>query len=243
MVLNIAHRGGAGLWPENTLAAFKNASDPVYAVDMIEFDLKPTKDRKVIVFHDKTIDRTTNGEGKAPALDFEYLRGLDAGSWFDVKFQGELIPTLDEALDCIPDHIELNVELKYIDERDSWFEQSVYDILSSHGALDRSLLTARWPLSCDRLKNIDSDINTTVLQKQRTEEEYLDLLIKNELKFAQIRLRSMNQAFIQRLHDNGIQVYIFFSDDEDEMLSFIKMGIDGILTNYPDRLERVMRNL
>ncbi|MHA1167824.1 MAG: glycerophosphodiester phosphodiesterase [Candidatus Hodarchaeales archaeon] len=243
MVKNIAHRGGAGLCPENTLAAFRNASNPVYAVDMIEFDLQPTRDRKIIVMHDKTIDRTTNGEGRAPELDFNYIRGLDAGSWFDPRYLGERIPTLSETLECIPDSIELNVELKFIDEKDNWFEQSVYKILDSHGALDRSLITTRWPLSCDRLLEIDPDIDTTVLQKQRTEEEYIDLLVKKNLKFAQLRLHSMNQDFIERLHDNGIQAFIFFADEETKMLSFIKMGIDGILTNYPDRLERVMRSL
>jgi len=238
---NIAHRGGAGLRPENTLVAFNKAFE--LEADMIEFDLQPTKDSRIIVMHDKTVNRTTNGTGRPPELSFDYIKSLDAGSWFHPGYVGEKVPSLEEALEVIPSGIELNVELKYIDELDNRFERIVYTILEEHGALDRSIITTRWPLTCERLKKIDPSIKTTILQKQRTEEEYLELLSAHGLEYAQVRRHSMNQPFIDRLHDNGIQVFIFYSDEEKEMEEFAKMGVDGILTNYPDRLCKVKRQL
>jgi glycerophosphoryl diester phosphodiesterase len=237
VVKNIAHRGGAGLRPENTLAAFQKATE--LNVDMIEFDLQPTKDFRIIVMHDKTIDRTTNGSGRSPELTFKYVRSLDAGSWFDLEYSGTKIPTLVETLEIIPRTIELNVEMKYIDERDDRFERKVYAILEDQNRIDQSIIAARWLLTCERMRKIDPDIKTMVLQKQRTEEEYLELLLAQGLKFAQLRRHSMNPDFIDLLHDNGIQAYIFYSDEEMEMKKFIKMGIDGILTNYPDRLQKL----
>lgn len=238
---NIAHRGGAGLRPENTLAAFNKASE--LGADMIEFDLQPTKDFRIIVMHDKTINRTTSGMGRPPELSFDYIRSLDAGSWFHPGYAGEKVPSLEETLEVIPSSVELNVELKYIDEQDDRFEHRVYNILEEHGALDRSIITTRWPLTCERFRKIDPSIKTTVLQKQRTEEEYLELLSGQGLEYAQIRRHSMNRPFIDRLHENGIQVFIFYSDEEKEMEEFAKMGVDGILTNYPDRLCKVKRQL
>ncbi|MFW9997948.1 MAG: glycerophosphodiester phosphodiesterase [Candidatus Odinarchaeota archaeon] len=237
MVKNIAHRAGAGLRPENTLAAIQMASE--LNVDMIEFDIQPTKDSKIVLMHDKTVDRTTNGTGKPPELTHAYLMSLDAGSWFHYDFTGEKIPALEEALKIVPTNIELNVELKYFDNKGDWFERRVYSILEENRALKRSIITTRWPMTCERLLKIDSDVKTTVLQKQRTEDEYLALLVNQQLEYAQIRRHSMNQPFIDRLHDNGIQVFIFYSDEEKEMEKFARMGVDGILTNFPDRLCKV----
>ena len=103
MVLNIAHRGGAGLAPENTIACFKQG---ILYADMIEFDVQPTFDHRLVVFHDReNIERTTNGRGRISELYFEYLRSLDAGSWLNSHFQGEKIPTLSEVINFLPSSI------------------------------------------------------------------------------------------------------------------------------------------
>ena len=84
----IAHRGGAGLAPENTIACFKKGF--LYA-DMVELDIQPTKDQYLLVFHDRNgIERTTSGRGKVPDLTYDYLRSLDAGSWFSSKYKNEI---------------------------------------------------------------------------------------------------------------------------------------------------------
>ncbi|MFX0170624.1 MAG: glycerophosphodiester phosphodiesterase, partial [Candidatus Hodarchaeota archaeon] len=92
MVLNIAHRGGAGLAPENTIACFKEG---MKFADMLELDVQPSSDKYLMVFHDRQgIERTTDGKGKIPDLTFNYLNSLDAGSWFHRNYKNERIPTL-----------------------------------------------------------------------------------------------------------------------------------------------------
>jgi len=92
----IAHRGGASMAPENTLAAFKTA-DSIHA-DYYELDVQISLDDSLMIMHDASVDRTTNGTGNIAALTYAQLRMLDAGSWFGAKFTGEKIPTFREAL-------------------------------------------------------------------------------------------------------------------------------------------------
>ena len=106
-----AHRGASGNFPENTIAAFKEAARlPVYGV---EFDVHMTADGELVVIHDESIDRTSNGTGYVKDMSLAELKTYDFGSWFSPDFQGETIPTLSEVLDVFDstDH-KLNIELK-----------------------------------------------------------------------------------------------------------------------------------
>jgi len=105
-----AHRGASNSHPENTLDAFREAIR--LGVQMIEFDVALTRDKQLVLMHDETIDRTTNGKGPVSGKTLAELKKLDAGSWKDKQFQNERIPTLDEALAVIPENIWLNVHLK-----------------------------------------------------------------------------------------------------------------------------------
>jgi len=93
----IAHRGATGYAPENTLPAIKKAIG--LGANYIEIDVHQSKDEAVVVIHDYSVDRTTNGSGKVLDLTLEELKTLDAGSWYDSSFAGTQIPTLDEAID------------------------------------------------------------------------------------------------------------------------------------------------
>ena len=105
-----AHRGASDTHPENTLVAFREAI--ILGTQMIEFDVALTKDKRLVLLHDATLDRTTDGNGPVSEITFDDARKLDAGSWKDKKFKGERIPTLTEALAMMPQNIWLNVHLK-----------------------------------------------------------------------------------------------------------------------------------
>jgi glycerophosphoryl diester phosphodiesterase len=98
-VVNVGHRGLSPGFPENTLAAFQNSID--IGVDMIELDLRGTADGEVVVIHDETVDRTTDGAGVVTEMTLEEIKSLDAGSWFDPSFAGERVPTYEEVLDLV----------------------------------------------------------------------------------------------------------------------------------------------
>ena len=105
----IAHRGDKTHAPENTLAAFKSAAEN--GADAIEFDVKLTADGRIIVLHDPTVNRTTNGLGKISQLPYAAVRELDAGAWFSEEFRGECIPTLDEVFETVGKRLYMNIEL------------------------------------------------------------------------------------------------------------------------------------
>src|ERR1700682_5975434 len=110
-VLNIAHRGGSGTFPENTLSAFRAAIEA--GADMCELDVQLTRDGKVVVIHDDTVERTTDGQGEGAILTLEELQRLDAGALFKEGAQrGERIPTLDEVFELTRGRCGLNIELK-----------------------------------------------------------------------------------------------------------------------------------
>src|SRR5690625_4151804 len=120
-----AHRGSSGTHPENTMAAFKEAVK--VGVDGIEIDVHYTKDDKLAVIHDDTVDRTTNGTGPVRGHTLEELQDLDAGSWFSKKWKHERIPSLQEVLKWMMDHphLVLNIELKYVGLDYVGFEEKV----------------------------------------------------------------------------------------------------------------------
>lgn len=109
-IMVIAHRGFSGQAPENTLASFQKAVE--LGSDMIELDVRFSKDGQVVVIHDDTIDRTTNGRGKVADYTLKELKQFDAGSWFAPQFSGERIPTLKEVLELVKGKVLVNIEIK-----------------------------------------------------------------------------------------------------------------------------------
>lgn len=114
-VYSVAHRGASKHAPENTLASCLKAIE--FGVDFIEMDLRETKDGVIVLMHDKTVDRTTNGKGKVKELTWEHISQLDAGSWFDDEFKGARVPTFREVLKAIKGKAKPDIDLKEADVR------------------------------------------------------------------------------------------------------------------------------
>ena len=133
----IAHRGVSALAPENTLASFQLAAEQ--GVDWVEFDLRLTKDERLIIFHDDTLDRTTNGTGLVHLQTLSQLRGLDAGSWFDKTFKNQRIPEFNAILPrLLALDLKLNIELKIPDHASVTHKKALVRELCA-------LLKNRWP--------------------------------------------------------------------------------------------------
>jgi len=147
-----AHRGASAYAPENTLAAFKLAVRQ--NADGIELDAKLTADNHIVVIHDQTLERTTNGEGKVSDLPLNRLQELDAGGKFDQSFRGERIPTLHEVLEAVGKETFTNIELtNYASPRDS-LPEKVAEIIKQHGLQERILFSSFNPISLRRIHKI-----------------------------------------------------------------------------------------
>jgi glycerophosphoryl diester phosphodiesterase len=225
-ILNIAHRGAKGHLPENTLASFQKAID--LGVDGIELDVHLSKDGKIIVIHDETIDRTTNGKGVVAAHSLEVLKTY----LIDRQFE---IPTLDEVFDLVDRKCLINVELKAGETA-----QPVVDLIEKY------VLEKGWQYTDFLISSFD----WIALEKVRTlhEEIPLGVLTSTNLElavnFAKILkaetihpyFHLLTQENVRKMQDEKLKVFSWTINEFEDLQRIKSFGVDGIITDFPDRL-------
>lgn len=253
----IAHKGASGIAPENTLAAFKLALD--MDVDMIELDVRHTKDEEIVVFHDQTLDRTTNGTGAVHDYTLEELRELDAGSWFDSKYSGEKIPTLKEALDLIDGKCKVLIEIKHMDhphyhdfseklidvirQERNGFEWCIiqsyeHDYLEEAHTYDDRIQTKRVLIGEDSAPLIAFYVETRMHLGRSEKEAQLTTLNPH--------YSTLSPRRVFRMHARGFQVFAYPVNERENMIKMLSMGVDGLITDNPEvamELRTELKNL
>jgi glycerophosphoryl diester phosphodiesterase len=232
-VLNIAHRGASGTFPENTLAAFRAAIEA--GADMCELDVQLTRDGKVVVIHDDTVERTTDGQGAIAALTLDELQRLDAGAKFQSgAHRGARIPTLDEVFDATTGRCGLNIELKA-----AGVEAEVAQIMHAHNAFDASIVSS---FNWDSLKNIQQ-IDFKIRIGLLAEEKPIELMAAAVAMRAYAinpRWDMVDADLCEAAHKSGLKVLTWTVDSDARMRALIEAGVDGIMTNFPARMRQVM---
>jgi glycerophosphoryl diester phosphodiesterase len=236
----IAHRGASGHAPENTLAAFRLAVE--MGARFIETDLQLTRDAKIVAMHDATVDRTTNGRGRVSKMSLVELRGLDAGAKFlsvDGKsHKGERVPTLDEILEFARTAgVSFYLELK---ESQSWgFEQSLIGALRRSGEMNRAIVISFDPDVLATVKRIEPAGTTGFLAEKPTTqliEKAKTLGVEQFLP----RADRITPEQIASAHSANLRVVVWTVNELDDMRTMIAAGVDGIITDYPDRLNELL---
>ena len=232
----IAHRGFSSKYPENTIIAFKKALE--IGVDEIEFDVKITKDGYLVIMHDETVDRTTNGRGKITEMTLGEIKKLDAGSWFSTGYRGTQIPTLEEALENISSMVELNIHAQI----HSLVTKRIVSALIDYGRIKTSYIAID-PTQIPLAREIFPEIRLCSMRYQTDSEKY----IKETEKWKCERLQFQTSAYevtkelVEKAHNLGMFVNVFYADKEKDMIRLIECGADAILTNCPDLLLSVRR--
>jgi glycerophosphoryl diester phosphodiesterase len=228
-VWNIAHRGASGTFPENTLAAFRAAIEA--GAQMCELDVQLSRDRAVVVMHDDTVDRTTDGHGAVADLTLEELKRLDAGARFkDGVPRGERVPTLDEVFEAVAGRCALNVELK-----EAGFEREVAAIMRKwHAAGDSMVSSFDWQ-ALETMRTVDPGIRAGVLAENEPD-KMIDAAVRMRAYSVNPRFDMVTAEFCQRAHQRGLMVLTWTVDVPDLMRYLIDAGVDGIMTNYPERM-------
>ncbi|MHB2020850.1 MAG: glycerophosphodiester phosphodiesterase [Candidatus Xenobia bacterium] len=157
----VGHRGDASLAPENTMASFRAAYD--HGVDMIELDARRTRDGVLVLSHDPTVDRCTNGHGLIRAMTFAQVESLDAGSKFGKAFAGEKIPTLDQALDWAQGRIKVDIHINNDDHEYPGLEQDVVRCVRTHHAEQNVLISSMDRPMIAALKQQNPDLTIGML--------------------------------------------------------------------------------
>jgi glycerophosphoryl diester phosphodiesterase len=232
-VLNIAHRGASGTFPENTLSAFRAAIDA--GADMCELDVQLTRDGAVVVVHDETVDRTTDGKGEVVALTLEEIQRLDAGAKFKGgTVKGERISTLDEVFAATSGKCGLNIELK-----GGGVEAQVAAIMQARNAFADSIVSS---FNWDYLKKIQT-LHFNIRIALLAEEKPVDLMMNAVAMRAHAinpRWDMVTADLCKAAHDRGLKVYTWTVDADARMRALAECGVDGIMTNYPERLRTVV---
>lgn len=242
----IAHRGASAYYPENTLPAFDGAI--VMGADMVEFDVQLTADREVVVFHDKTVSRCTDGKGNLSHYTLASLKKLDAGIRFDKSFKKTTIPTLAEALDICKNRIAANIEIKTEAVSDivaGGIEEKCLKIIECHGMRGHVVFSSFDPRAIMHLKQIDNAVAVAVLFEKklygsRLPSEVLELVNADAFNCSADRF---NKKWLEDIRPKHIPVNIYTVNDEKKMKRFLDMGVNGIFTNKPDVLKKVLADV
>lgn len=230
----IAHRGLSATYPENTLVAFDRALD--LDVDAMEFDVHMTSDGELVVTHDDTVDRCSNGTGAVRNFTFAELRKLDFGAWKAPEFAGTRIPTLCEVLDLVDrkrPELYLCVELK---EDDCECARKVIAELDRRGRLGNCSIISFLPQMLYFVKGLNEKaflhgfIDEPELDKPE-KREYLNLVDR-----IGVSIGNVSAKFSRRLHELGIEVDSWAADTPEQLQKMIDAGVDTFTSNAPDRV-------
>ena len=227
----IAHRGASGHRPENTLAAYALAVE--MRADMIEIDLHLTRDGEVVVAHDAELARL-GGVGEIADASCESIRALDAGG-------GERVPLLSEVLEDFATALPFNLELK-ASTRGAYpgLEQRAVDAALAHGVLDRTLFSSFFDPVLSGLRRCCAAARIGVLVSPRAASGWLDRAAAVDAVAVNFHMRLATGDNIARAHDAGLAVNVYTVDDPAKLERLVAGGVDGIFTNYPDRLRKLL---
>jgi glycerophosphoryl diester phosphodiesterase len=252
--LVMAHRGGAGLWPENTAHAFAGAV--ALGVDVLEMDLHSTADGALVVIHDAAVDRTTNGAGRVNSLTLADLKQLDAGyRWtndggrtYPFRGKGITIPTLGEVLDEFP-RVRLNIDIK---QGQPALATSFCRTLRERGATGRVTVASFSSQTLAEFRRECPEVGTSA----GTDEVFAlasDLQAGRDIAAGKIRFRAvqvpetlggrawLTTELVAAAHRGGIEVHVWTVNDEAGMRRMLALGVDGIMTDYPDKLIALLK--
>ena len=228
----IAHRGDSAYAPENTLSAFQQAA--VKGADAVEFDVKLTSDRQVIVLHDQKVDRTTNGKGDIRALPFAAVKELDAGVQYPGKFPGEKIPSLEEVFETVGRKLFLNIELTNYSSPNDELVSKVTDLVNRHGLQGRVLFSSFFAHNLQKARRFLPEVPRGLLTMPgvlgiwgRTIGWRADFAALNPFR-TDVNLRLVNQ-----IHKAGKLINVWTVTVKPDIERMVDICVDGIITDDP----------
>lgn len=230
-VLNIAHRGASGSFPENTLAAFRAAIEA--GAEMCELDVQLTRDGAMVVIHDDTVDRTTDGTGAVASMTLAEIKRLDAGAKFDPRFTGERIPTLQEVFDLVEGGCALNIEIK-----SDGLESKVSELVGARKAFGWTLISSFDWTALARIRHIAPEMRVGLLAS-RWPARLIGAATEMKAYAINPKFDIVTEDLCIAAHSREINVYAWTVDEPAEMRRLIAYGVDGIMTNWPGRLGEV----
>jgi len=254
-ILNVAHRGASGYAPEHTLLSYELGE--AMKGDYIEIDLQMTKDGELIAMHDETLDRTTNGTGLVKDYTLEEIKQLDAGSWFNEKYPsyakeeyaGLKVPTLEEIFQKFGSGERYYIETKSPEVYPGMEEKLLkilkeYKLTGTNVPSSKVLIQSFSPESLKKVHALNPDIplvqllwyDETAAITDNELEEYKKYSIGLGMNFDKI-----DEAYVQRVREHNLLIHPYTVNQKEDMRKLLDWGVTGMFTNFPDRLQEVLR--
>jgi glycerophosphoryl diester phosphodiesterase len=237
--LVIAHRGFSAKAPENTLASYQLAIDA--GAQMAECDVRLTKDGVPVLLHDADLERTTGVAGKLAQRTLAEIRELDAGSWKAPEFAGQRIPTLAEALELTNGRLRFVIEIK-----DKGIEKQVVEVIRSAGVDPASLMIFCFQReTVANIARLEPLLPTTWLvgdlpYRDDDRRGVLRDALRARVSALGLPLSKVDPDFVRLAHESGLPIFVWTINDPDDMRFLIRIGVDGIITDHPDVLLRLL---
>lgn len=238
MTKNFAHRGFSGKYPENTMLAFEKAIEA--GADGIELDVQLTKDGEVVIIHDETIDRTTNGKGEVISYTYEELSEFDASYIYIGKVGFNKIPTLKEYFELIKDtNIITNIELKTGINEYIGIEKKVLDLIKKYNLSEKVIISSFNHYSILRMKKLAPELKYGLLS---------ETWIINAGKYTKDlgvecyhpHFANMTEEIVKEIKSYGIEINTFTVNKEKQIYDMLDKGIDIIIGNFPDLTKKII---
>ncbi len=250
--LVIAHQGGDGLWPGNTLFAFEQAA--ALGVDVLEMDLHITRDGALVINHDETVDRTTDGTGNIEDMTLAEVKTLDAGySWtsdegesYPYRGTGITIPTLEEIFQAFPDY-RMTIEIK---KTETSMAVPFCEMIRSYGMQDKILVASFQDERMEEFRRVCPEVATSSARQETTvfvllSKAYFGRLYSPSFYSLQVPEESsgitvMTPQFVRVAHGRNLRVEPWTIDDPGQMELYIGWGVDGLITDRPDLMLQLL---
>jgi len=231
----IGHRGSPCLAPENTIPSFKKAIEA--GVDFIELDVRATKDNVLVIMHDPTVERTTDGTGKVSELTLTEILKLDAGSWFDEKYKGTRVPTLREVFKELGNSVSYVIELKV-----KGIEKQVVNLVKEFNLMDEVIILSSIWDSLKRVKELESQLAIMADLPNPTLEN-LAKVISQYANIVSIHKAKLKREFVERCHKRGLLVNAWPINTFHELVYCVRSEVDFITTDNPGLIVNALTEL
>ena len=238
MTKNFAHRGFSGKYPENTMLAFQKAVE--IGADGVELDVQLTKDGEVVIIHDETIDRTTDGKGYVVDYTYEELSKFDASYIYIGKMGFNKIPTLKEYFELVKDlDFVTNIELKTGINQYLGIEEKVYKLIKEYKLEKKVIISSFNHFSVLRMKKIAPELKCGFL----SEDWIIDAgayTASHGIECFHPRFNNLIPEVVEELKKNNIEINTWTVNKEEDIKDLINKGIDILIGNYPDLVKKII---
>ncbi len=228
-----AHRGSSMDAPENTMSAINLAIQD--QADYIEIDVQQTKDGKLVVLHDSNLQRVAGVDENIWELDYEEVRKLDVGSWFDSKFSEERVPCLEEVIKAVKGKIKLNIELK-LNGYDQELAVEVVKLVDEQKFVEECVTSSADYNTLLKVQELNPEIATGLIMT--TAIEHVDQL---KVDFYSVQPLVATIDFIHQAHANGREVHVWTINELTQMKTFLNRQVDNIITDTPKTLRGLLQ--